>query len=144
MRLAPTPQIKVATAKTEPKVEVRLEAKSKPVEPPKPETVQVTAPVVETPTVAPTQPTGTCAEWMQAAGVTDEVNAAELIRRESGCNPNAVNASSGACGIPQALPCSQLGTSDPVQQIKWMQDYVVRRYGSWAGAVQFHNRMGWY
>jgi len=71
-------------------------------------------------------------------------NAAELIRRESGCNPNAVNKSSGACGIPQALPCSKLGTSDPVQQIKWMQDYTIRRYGSWANAVQFHNKMGWY
>lgn len=94
--------------------------------------------------MVPVAPTGTCAEWMQAAGVTDMVNAAELIRRESGCNPNAVNPSSGACGIPQALPCSKLGTSDPVQQIKWMQDYVIRRYGSWAGAVQFHDKMNWY
>lgn len=87
---------------------------------------------------------GSCSEWMAAAGVTDMANAAELIRRESGCNPNAVNRSSGACGIPQALPCSKLGTNDPVAQIRWMQNYVVSRYGSWAAAVAFHNRMNWY
>lgn len=87
---------------------------------------------------------GSCAEWMAAAGVTDTANASWLINKESGCNPGAVNKSSGACGIPQALPCSKLGTSDPVAQIRWMQDYVVRRYGSWANAVAFHQRNNWY
>lgn len=96
--------------------------------------------------VAPTvqAATGSCSEWMVAAGVTDMANAAELIRRESGCNPNAVNRSSGACGIPQALPCSKLGTNDPVAQIRWMQNYVNARYGGWAGAVAFWNAHNWY
>ncbi len=93
---------------------------------------------------APAAPTGTCADWIRQAGVSDVANAMELIRRESNCNPNAVNRSSGACGIPQALPCSKLGTSDPVAQIRWMQSYVDARYGGWAGAIGHHNRMNWY
>lgn len=78
--------------------------------------------------------TGNCQEWIAAAGVTDTVNAYKLIMAESGCNPGARNPSSGACGIPQANPCSKLGTSDPVAQIVWMQNYVFARYGSWANA----------
>ena len=96
------------------------------------------------PIVATVAVNGTCASWIAAAGVTDVTNAMILINRESGCNPNAVNRSSGACGIPQALPCSKLGTSDPVAQILWMQNYVFARYGSWANAVAFHNSHGWY
>lgn len=99
-------------------------------------TVPVQAPVVAV--------SGSCRDWMAQAGVTDMANAYTLIMRESGCNPNAVNRSSGACGIPQALPCSKLGTKDPIEQIRWMQNYVVRRYGSWAGAVAFHNANNWY
>jgi len=97
-------------------------------------------------TVVPTAQaaSGTCQDWMVAAGVTDTANAYTIIMRESGCNPNAVNKSSGACGIPQALPCSKLGTNDPVEQIKWMQNYVINRYGSWAGAVAFWNAHHWY
>jgi len=87
---------------------------------------------------------GSCGDWIAQAGVTDVGSAITLINRESGCNPNAVNKSSGACGIPQALPCSKLGTSDPVAQIRWMQDYVNRRYGSWANAVAHSNAKGWY
>jgi hypothetical protein len=89
-------------------------------------------------------PSGSCQDWMVAAGVTDIANAYTIIMRESGCNPNAVNKSSGACGIPQALPCSKLGTSDPVEQIRWMQNYVINRYGSWAGAVSWWNQHHWY
>lgn len=89
---------------------------------------------------------GSCSEWMAAAGVTDMVNATELIRRESGCNPNAVNRSSGAFGIPQSLPASKIAHCgvDPVCQIQWMQNYVNARYGGWAGAVAWHNAHNWY
>lgn len=113
--------------------------------------VTETAKVVEPekpPTPPPTPvvaaPTGSCGDWIAQAGVTDVGNALILINRESGCNPNAVNKSSGACGIPQALPCSKLGTNDPVEQIKWMQNYVFSRYGSWANAVAHSNSTGWY
>lgn len=105
------------------------------------------APVVAKP--APiVQPvvSGSCRDWMIAAGVTDLVNAAELIRRESGCNPTATNRGSGAFGIPQSLPASKIAHCgvDPVCQIQWMQNYVNARYGGWAQAVAWHNRMNWY
>ena len=89
---------------------------------------------------------GTCADWLAAAGVTDVANAQELIRRESGCNPHAVNPSSGACGVAQELPCGKSGCSlgDGACQIAWMQRNVNGRYGGWAGAIAFHNAMGWY
>lgn len=89
---------------------------------------------------------GSCRDWMIAAGVTDLVNAAELIRRESGCSPTATNPGSGAFGIPQSLPASKIAHCgvDPVCQIQWMQNYVNSRYGGWAGAVAWHNAHGWY
>jgi Tfp pilus assembly protein PilV len=102
---------------------------------------------------APTRPvqarvavSGTCAEWIAAAGITDVQNAAELIRRESGCNPNAINRSSGACGVAQELPCGKSGCAlgDGACQVRWMNGYVLNRYKSWAAAVQFHNRNNWY
>lgn len=110
------------------------------------------AAVVVTPVVIKPAPivqpvvSGSCRDWMIAAGVTDLVNAAELIRRESGCNPTATNRSSGAFGIPQSLPASKIAHCgvDPVCQIQWMQNYVNARYGGWAQAVAFHNRMNWY
>lgn len=91
-------------------------------------------------------PSGSCHDWMVAAGVTDMANAYTLIMRESGCRPTARNASSGAYGIPQALPASKIAHcgDDPICQIQWMQNYVNRRYGGWAGAVQFHNANNWY
>lgn len=89
---------------------------------------------------------GSCADWIAQAGVNDVASAIELIRRESGCNPNAVNRSSGACGIAQELPCgkSGCGLGNPVCQIKWMQSYTVSRYGSWANAIAWHNSHSWY
>ena len=67
-------------------------------------------------------------------------------------NPNAVNRSSGACGIGQALPCGKMGAvnSDgtsavsPVGQMQWMHNYVIGRYGSWEAAAAHHNATGWY
>jgi len=94
----------------------------------------------------PTAPTGDCATWMNQAGIT-HVLARELIQRESGCDPNAVNPSSGACGIPQALPCSKLPNginTSPVDQLIWMQNYVYSRYTTWDNAISFHNQNNWY
>ena len=89
---------------------------------------------------------GSCEQWIAQAGVSDLASARELIRRESGCNPNAVNRSSGACGIAQELPCgkSGCGLGNPVCQIKWMQNYVNARYGGWANAIAWHNAHHWY
>lgn len=89
---------------------------------------------------------GNCSAWLASAGVTDLANAHELIRRESGCNPNAVNPSSGACGVAQELPCGKSGCSlgDGACQVAWMDRYVKARYGSWAGAIAHSNAVGWY
>lgn len=91
-------------------------------------------------------PNGNCHDWMKQAGITDMHNGYILIMRESSCNPNAVNPSSGACGIAQALPCSKKPGqwNDPVNSMRWMQQYVMARYGSWANAVAFHDRNNWY
>lgn len=84
---------------------------------------------------------GSCADWMAAAGIPDTYSTHKLIINESGCNPNAVNPSSGACGIPQALPCSKIAHcgTEPVCQLRWMDSYVKGRYGSWDSALAAWN-----
>ncbi len=92
--------------------------------------------------------TGSHADWMAAAGIPEsEWSAAEiLIQRESSWNPNAVNPNGGACGLVQALPCSKLGAnwSDPVVALKWGDQYVKQRYGSWQQALAHSYANGWY
>lgn len=94
----------------------------------------------------------TCAEWARAAGVSEaELSVAlDLIYRESGCRVNATNPSSGAYGIPQALPREKLASegadweTNPVTQIRWMIKYVNGRYGGWVQALEFWHGHGWY
>ena len=94
---------------------------------------------------------GTCADWVRAAGVAEaDVNAAvDLIYHESGCRVDATNAGSGAYGIPQALPGSKMASAgadwqtNPITQIRWMAGYV-ERYGGWQGALSFWYAHGWY
>lgn len=96
--------------------------------------------------VQPAQVSGSCSDWMAAAGITDTANAANIINRESGCNPNAVNAGSGACGIGQQLPCGKWSHAwnDPIGGMVDMQAYVMGRYGSWAAAWSHSQQYGWY
>lgn len=70
-----------------------------------------------------------------------------IIQRESGWDPNAVNASSGAYGIPQILPASHPDAqlqNDPRGQLKWLFQYIGGRYGSPEAAWQFKQENGWY
>ena len=73
-----------------------------------------------------------------------------LWTRESNWNPAAHNASSGAHGIPQALPGSKMASagpnwsSDPATQIKWGLGYIQDRYGSPCGAWAHSESHGWY
>ncbi len=89
---------------------------------------------------------GGCSTWLSAAGVSDVASAQRLIAKESGCNPNARNSSSGACGVAQELPCGKSGCSmgDGACQVRWMNTYVLSRYGSWSSALAFHNANNWY
>ena len=70
--------------------------------------------------------------------------------RESHWNHKAHNRSSGAHGIPQALPGSKMRSAgadwktNPVTQIKWGLGYIDRRYGSPCGALHHMNSHGWY
>lgn len=94
----------------------------------------------------------TCAGYVRAAGVAeaDVYTALTLIYRESGCRYDATNASSGAYGIPQALPGSKMASAgadwrtNPVTQIRWMIGYVNGRYGGWSGAWNYWSTHHWY
>lgn len=72
--------------------------------------------------------------------------ALDLICRESSFNPQAINPTSGACGLAQALPCSKMKCElgDVDCQLDWISDYVIKRYGSFEKAISFHDRMNWY
>lgn len=91
---------------------------------------------------------GTKADWMRAAGIPENEwsYVDSIVARESGWNPNAVNKSSGACGLGQQLPCGKWAGAwnDPVAALRAMSGYVKARYGGWAGAVAFWNANRWY
>lgn len=97
---------------------------------------------------APAQSSGgNCADWMAQAGIPSTTATNKLIINESGCRTTAVNPSSGACGIPQAYPCSKLpcplNDSGAVCQLQWMDNYVKNRYGSWDNALStWYSRCG--
>jgi hypothetical protein len=94
----------------------------------------------------PTHVSGSCSDWLAAAGITDTADAMAIINMESGCNPYAVEPRRGACGVAQELPCGKSGCSlgDGACEVAWMNNYVLERYGSWAAAVAFHEANGWY
>lgn len=75
---------------------------------------------------------GTKTDWLTASTIPKESwgYADFMVQKESGWNPNARNASSGACGLAQALPCSKLGPewANPVVALNWMNGYVTGRY----------------
>lgn len=67
-----------------------------------------------------------------------------LWTRESNWNPAARNRSSGACGIPQALPCSKIPDMSPQGQIQWGLQYIQKRYGNPTNAWHFWLQNHWY
>jgi len=112
----------------------------------------VTAPNTVTPTAAPPigSPNSNVEINPRAIGLTQasargwsgsEWTALEkLWTGESNWNPTAQNPSSGAYGIPQALPYSKMpkaawpvsagGHSDALSQIQWGLSYIQSRYGT--------------
>lgn len=117
-------------------------------------------------TVAPPKPVEPTVKRVTVLNVTEDVPAAVQIgqqlaaargwtgaewdalyvlwMRESGWNPRSVNRSSGACGIPQALPCSKIPDKSTAGQIQWGLDYIQRRYGTPAGAMSHWQMKKWY
>lgn len=104
--------------------------------------------VAPKPIVAATNVTGNKASWLAASGIPNDIwpLVDYLVTKESGWNPNAVNKSSGACGLGQQLPCGKWSGAwnDPVAALKSMHGYVLGRYGSWNNAVTHSQRVGWY
>lgn len=73
-----------------------------------------------------------------------------LFRYESGWRTTAFNRSSGAYGIPQALPGIKMSRAgkdwrtNPITQVKWGLMYIRGRYGSACNALQHFYNYGWY
>lgn len=91
---------------------------------------------------------GSKTEWLAASNIAqaDWGYADYIVGRESGWNPNSTNASSGACGLAQALPCSKVPGNpyNPVDSLNWMNSYAIGRYGSWENAYNFWVSHHWY
>ncbi|MFE9169495.1 lytic transglycosylase domain-containing protein [Streptomyces kebangsaanensis] len=73
-----------------------------------------------------------------------------IVNHESTWNYRAVNPSSGAYGLVQALPGSKMSSAgadwqtNPATQIKWGLSYMDGRYGSPCGAWAFWQANHWY
>jgi hypothetical protein len=73
-----------------------------------------------------------------------------LWNRESGWEYDALNAASGAYGIPQALPGYKMASAgadwqtDPATQIKWGLGYIKQVYGTPCGAWNNELAYGYY
>jgi uncharacterized protein YabE (DUF348 family) len=74
----------------------------------------------------------------------------QLWQKESRWSHLISNRSSGAYGIPQALPGSKMATiapdwqTNPETQIKWGLGYIARSYKTPCGAWQKSRASGWY
>jgi hypothetical protein len=73
-----------------------------------------------------------------------------LWERESSWYYKAENPSSGAYGIPQALPGSKMASAgddwrtNPITQVKWGLGYISGRYGTPCEAWAFFKANNWY
>ena len=74
----------------------------------------------------------------------------KLWKKESGWSHKATNRSSGAYGIPPALPGSKMASagsdwkSNPATQIEWGLGYIEGRYDTPCGAWAHSQDVGWY
>jgi uncharacterized protein YabE (DUF348 family) len=95
---------------------------------------------------------GDKAALMSAAGIpeSDYAFVDSIISKESGWRPGAVNSSSGAYGLCQALPASKMASAgsdyrtNPVTQLRWCSGYASGRYGGWSGAYSAWQVQRWW
>jgi len=92
-----------------------------------------------------------CALMLQWGYKLDQMPCLEKMwDKESHWRTAAENTSSGAYGIPQALPGDKMATygsdwrTNPVPQIKWGLDYIKNRYDTPCGAWSFWLAHNWY
>ena len=80
----------------------------------------------------------------------DYDNLVKLWNYESHWNAKAVNKRTGACGIPQAHPCSKMKKygkdykTNCKVQIKWGLNYIKNRYKTPTKAWKHVKKTGWY
>jgi hypothetical protein len=92
-----------------------------------------------------------CALMLDAGFKIDQFPCLDkLWKKESGWNYRAENRSSGAYGIPQALPGSKMAKfgddweTSAATQIKWGLDYIEGRYDTPCSAWSHSQSTGWY
>lgn len=109
-----------------------------------------TAPAVGTPDPGSAQ--AIARELVVARGLDDTEYRClhALWSRESGWNHFAQNPSSGAYGIPQALPATKMASAgddwatNPETQIRWGLGYIDARYGTPCAAWEHSEAKNWY
>ena len=104
----------------------------------------------------PATPSGSPQQIAQGMLASDGWSASQfsclqpLWNGESGWNVSASNPSSGAYGIPQALPGSKMASAgadwqtNAATQIRWGLGYIRSVYGSPCGAWSHEQAYGWY
>ena len=124
-------------------------------------TISEPEPVVETPAISAAPAAGVpdpgtaqaiAYSMLQSMGFGDDEYSClvALWNRESGWNVYAFNASSGAYGIPQAVPGDKMAASgadwqtNPATQISWGLSYITGRYSTPCGAWAQSESQGWY
>ena len=137
----------------------KTEISSRVIQEPVNKIVQVQSKVVTSRSATRTAISGSVAEYQAYAAQmcnsygwtqTDYECLVKLWNRESGWNPNAYNASSGAYGIPQAMPGSKMASAGSdyqtnyQTQINWGLGYIKSRYGNPQNAWNHSQASGWY
>lgn len=92
-----------------------------------------------------------CTLLLDAGFSLDQMSCLDnLWSNESGWNERASNPSSGAHGIPQALPGDKMAShgddwrTNPATQIRWGLSYIDNRYGTPCGAWGHFQSNNWY
>ena len=100
------------------------------------------APVTIKPTVEPQ----TSSQPIYSEVGTEAEAKAFIYQKESGNRTDAINPSSGACGLGQALPCSKMPCTlqDYACQDQFFTQYMTNRYGTWSAAKQFWQAKHWW
>ncbi|PJM75445.1 G5 domain-containing protein [Bifidobacterium simiarum] len=106
--------------------------------------------------VGTTVPVGEMQQWAHdyliSSGYSegDFTGLVYIINHESGWDPHSTNPSSGAYGLPQALPGSKMASAGAdwqnnyQTQLKWFISYCNERYGGIQGAYSFWLSHSWY
>jgi hypothetical protein len=113
---------------------------SQPVQKPKVEEAVVVTPVAPAP--QPVQVNlDDHQQLMQLAGISsnDWPAVDYIVSHESSWNPDATEPTTGAHGLPQALPYGKTGCGwyDAVCQLAWADTYAKERYGGWWNAYSY-------